>query len=196
MEVRRKLLGRIRNYLLKYPYRVGMPKAQLHTGLMKKVKINVFLQYIDYLTETGILKSYNDLISEADYEVVKDDTYNQVRRALLGGIKPAKYDFIKITDINFKNIPSETVEDILTYLVSEGEIVKMADNIYTLKKYMDKAKDMISQRLVENGKITISEVRDMFNTSRKSAKPIVEYMDRIKITKQCGKESERASNLS
>ena len=195
MEVRRKLLCKIREYYMKYPYRVGMPKAQLHTGLMKKVKINVFLQYIDYLIETGVLKSYNDLIAEADYEVTKDDTYNQVRRALLGGIKPAKYDFVKISDINFKNIPTSAIEDILSYLVYSGEIVKMADNVYTLKKYMDKAVYMVSEKLRENGKITIGEVRDMFNTSRKSAKPIVEYMDRLKITKQCGKESERVSNL-
>ena len=195
IEVRRKILSKLRAYVEKYPYRFGMPKAQLHTGLMKKVKINIFLKYIDYLEETGIIKSYNDLISEADHEIAKDDTYNQVRRALLGGIKPAKYDFVKISDINFKNVPQDTIEDILSYLVATGEIVKMADNIYTLKKYMDKARDLIIEKLKENGKITISEVRDMFNTSRKSAKPIVEYMDRIKITKKTGGESERTSNL-
>ena len=195
MDVRRKLLAKIKTYLTKYPYRFGMPKAELHTGLLKKVKINVFLQYIDYLEEIGVIKSYNDLISEADYEIVKDDTYNVVRRALLGGIKPAKYDFVKITDINFKNVPQDTIEDILSYLVATGEIVKMADNVYTLKKYMDNATRLIIDKLKENGKITISEVRDMFNTSRKSAKPIVEYMDRIKITKKTGGESERTSNL-
>ena len=79
--------------------------------------------------------------------------------------------------------------------MAEGEIVKVADNTYTLKKYMDSARDKIIEKLKENGKITISEVRDMFNTSRKSAKPIVEYMDRIKITKKTGGESERTSNL-
>lgn len=195
LEVRRKILSKLRQYSEKYPYRFGMPKAQLHTGLMKKVKINVFLKYIDYLEEKKIIRSYNDLIAEAGHEIVKDETYNKVRRALLGGIKPARYDFVRITDINFKDVPKDTIEDILSYLVAEGEIVKVADNTYTLKKYMDSARDKIIEKLKENGKITISEVRDMFNTSRKSAKPIVEYMDRIKITKKTGGESERTSNL-
>ena len=43
--------------------------------------------------------------------------------------------------------------------------------------------------------ITIAQVRDMFSTSRKSAKPILEYMDSIKVTKKTGAESERVAYL-
>ena len=39
--------------------------------------------------------------------------------------------------------------------------------------------------------ITISEFRDMLKTSRKSAKPILEYFDSIKVTKKTGAETER-----
>jgi selenocysteine-specific elongation factor len=37
-----------------------------------------------------------------------------------------------------------------------------------------------------NGKITLAEVRDMFNTSRKYAQAVLEYMDEIKLTKRIG----------
>ena len=195
LEARREIIKKLGKYASKYPYRFGMLKAELHTGLLKKIKINVFTKYMDYLEELGVIKSYNEFVAEASHEIVKDDTFNNVRRALLGGIKPAKYDFIKISTINFRGIPKETVDDILVYLTASGEIVKLADDVYTLKKFMDNAVVKVTEVLKENGKITIGEVRDMFNTSRKSAKPIVEYMDRIKITKQSGKESERLSNL-
>ena len=33
----------------------------------------------------------------------------------------------------------------------------------------------------------------MFSTSRKSAKPILEYMDSIRVTKKTGAESERVA---
>ena len=195
LEARREIIKKLGGYASKYPYRFGMLKAELHTGLLKKIKINVFTKYMDYLEELGVIKSYNEFVAESSHEIVKDDTFNNVRRALLGGIKPAKYDFIKISTINFRGIPKETVDDILVYLTASGEIVKLADDVYTLKKFMDNAVVKVTEVLKENGKITIGEVRDMFNTSRKSAKPIVEYMDRIKITKQSGKESERLSNL-
>ena len=62
-----------------------------------------------------------------------------------------------------------------------------------LQTIIDHAKDVIQARLKENPLITIAEVRDLLGTSRKSAKPILEYMDSIKITKKNGTESERVA---
>ncbi len=65
--------------------------------------------------------------------------------------------------------------------------------MYTLTEYMDKAKEIILAKLSEDPIITIAQVRDIFDTSRKSAKPILEYMDSIKVTKKTGAESERVA---
>ena len=77
--------------------------------------------------------------------------------------------------------------------VEEGKIVKVTDDMYTLTEYMDKAKEIILAKLSEDPIITIAQVRDIFDTSRKSAKPILEYMDSIKVTKKTGAESERVA---
>ena len=58
---------------------------------------------------------------------------------------------------------------------------------------MEQAKEKIQEQLKDNPVITIAQVRDMFATSRKSAKPILEYMDSIKVTKKTGAESERVA---
>ena len=63
--------------------------------------------------------------------------------------------------------------------------------MYTLMSNMESAKAIIQDKLKENPLITIAQVRDIFETSRKSAKPILEYMDSIKVTKKAGAESER-----
>ena len=60
---------------------------------------------------------------------------------------------------------------------------------------MEQAKEKITGHLKTEPVITIAQVRDMFSTSRKSAKPILEYMDSIKVTKKTGAESERVSYL-
>ena len=56
--------------------------------------------------------------------------------------------------------------------------------MYTLTEYMEEAKNIIREKLAEDPVITIAQVRDIFATSRKSAKPILEYMDSIKVTKK------------
>ena len=84
-------------------------------------------------------------------------------------------------------------DDILNVLLVEGKVVKIAEDMYTLTEYMDEAKNIIREKLAEDPVITIAQVRDIFATSRKSAKPILEYMDSIKVTKKVGAESERVA---
>ena len=78
-------------------------------------------------------------------------------------------------------------------MLVEGEVVKIAEDMYTLTEYMEEAKNIIREKLAEDPVITIAQVRDIFATSRKSAKPILEYMDSIKVTKKVGAESERVA---
>lgn len=111
----------------------------------------------------------------------------------LDSFRKAKYDFLKYTEIDLGKVSREIGDDILNILLEEGKIVKVTDDMYTLAEYMGKAKEIILAKLSEDPIITIAQVRDIFDTSRKSAKPILEYMDSIKVTKKTGAESERVA---
>ena len=192
---REKILSALKAYVVKYPYRYGMAKAEVHSTFMKKVKPNIFDKYIEYLEAQNSLKRHEEYLAPAGYEVARDALFDKVRRKLLGVLKPAGYDFVRFADISFGDIPDRTVEDILLLMTDSGEVVKVADGMYTLGSYMEDAREKILEKLKADGKITIAEIRDMFGTSRKSAKPILEYMDSIKVTRKTGAESERISNL-
>ena len=63
--------------------------------------------------------------------------------------------------------------------------------MFTLKTLMDKAEKIVVEKLQKDNLITISELRDALKTSRKSAKPMLEYFDNMKVTRKNGTESER-----
>ena len=63
--------------------------------------------------------------------------------------------------------------------------------MFTLKSLMDKVEILVKEKLAQDNLITISQLRDALNTSRKSAKPMLEYLDNMKITRKNGTESER-----
>ena len=160
---------------------------------MKKVKLNVFDLYIDMLSEENVLRRYQEYLQLPEFEVRRDGTYNKVKNTLEKTFQKAQFDFVRFSEISFGNISAEVVDDILLLLMDEKFVVKIDENIYTLQTLIDHAKDVIQARLKENPLITIAEVRDLLGTSRKSAKPILEYMDSIKITKKNGTESERVA---
>ena len=83
--------------------------------------------------------------------------------------------------------------DVLQMLLLEEKVVRCSEEWLTMKHYMDEAKEKIEAFFAENDLLTFIQVRDMFGTSRKCAKVIVEYMDSIKVTKKLGAETERVA---
>ena len=194
-QIRQELTKAVRVYHEKYPYRYGMKKAEVHMTYMKKVKLNVFDSYVDLLEEEQVLSRYQEYLKLPEFEVRKDDVYDKVRKTVERVFQKAQFDFVRFSEISFGSLGQEVVEDILLLLMDEEYVVKIAEDIYTLKTIIDQAKEVIQTRLKENPLITIAEVRDLLGTSRKSAKPILEYMDSIKVTKKNGTESERVAYI-
>lgn len=189
-----KILGTLAEYHKKYPYRPGMKKAEIHMTFFKKIKQNVFDLYIDMLAEQETVRRHQEFLSLPTFEIQKDATYQKAEKIICDTFQQAAYDFAKFSEIDFKGIDRGTADDIIMGMVDRQEVVKLAEDMYTLLVLVDNAKEKIIERLKENGGvITIAEVRDMFGTSRKSAKPLLEYMDSIKVTKKTGGESERVA---
>lgn len=183
----------LREYEEKYPYRYGMKKAEVQMTYFQKIKPNVFDKIVEMLIEEGCLKRVDEFLCTPQYQVKKDTRYDEVSGILLDTFTNAKYDFVRYSEIDFKGTVKETADDILNILLEEQKIVKVTEDMYTLTEYMERAKELIQEHLKGEPVITIAQVRDMFDTSRKSAKPIIEYMDSIKVTKKTGAESERVA---
>ena len=190
-QARMVLLEALKEYEKKYPYRYGMKKAEVQMTYFKKMKPNVFDRYVAGIEEAGVIQRVDEFLSTPGYQVRKDEIYEKVSGTMLRTMKEANYDFVRYSEMEFKGKSAEVADDILNILLEEHQVVKVTDDMYTLSEYMDRAKERIGDKLSENPVITIAEVRDMFQTSRKSAKPILEYMDSIKVTKKAGAESER-----
>lgn len=183
----------LREYEEKYPYRYGMKKAEVQMTYFQKIKPNVFDKIVEMLIEEGCLKRVDEFLCTPQYQVKKDTRYDKVSGILLDTFTNAKYDFVRYSEIDFKGTVKETADDILNILLEEQKIVKVTEDMYTLTEYMERAKELIQEHFKGEPVITIAQVRDMFDTSRKSAKPIIEYMDSIKVTKKTGAESERVA---
>lgn len=190
-EAARILKDALSSFEQKYPYRYGMKKAEIQMRYFSKMKPNVFDRMIDMMVENTWIRRVDEFLCTPDYQVCKDETYKKISDRLLGVFEKARFDFVRYSEIECKGVSGEVKDDILNILLQEHSAVKVAEDMYTLQGYMDEAKEVIKGKLEEDPVITIAQVRDLFSTSRKSAKPILEYMDSIKVTKKTGAESER-----
>ena len=193
--VRQKIEETLQKYHSEHPYRYGMKKAEIHNTFLKKIKPNIFDAYIERMTGENVYGRREEYLSLPGYEVPKDAMYLQTEKLIEDTFEKAGYDFVRFSEIDFGKIPRQTAEDVVLMLIDEGKVLRINEEMFTMKHLMDEAKEKIQNHLKEENLITIAQVRDMFSTSRKSAKPILEYMDSIKVTKKTGGESERVAYL-
>ena len=193
--VRQKIEETLQKYHSEHPYRYGMKKAEIHNTFLKKIKPNIFDAYIERMTEENVYGRREEYLSLPGYKVPKDAMYLQTEKLIEDTFEKAGYDFVRFSEIDFGKIPRQTAEDVVLMMIDEGKVLRINEEMFTMKHLMDEAKEKIQNHLKEENLITIAQVRDMFSTSRKSAKPILEYMDSIKVTKKTGGESERVAYL-
>lgn len=187
---RKSLLDRMKQYLEEYPYRPGVPAGILNAVLPEMNK-KLASAYAEYLCRCGVLERRGERLAPAGYEIRKDETYCRVRSIVLEALADAEYQFIRINGLEFTKKQKEILPELLLLMSETGEIVRLSEDCCTLPSYMENACEKIADRFRGREKITVSEVRDLFDTSRKNAKLILDYTDRIGMTRKNGGESER-----
>lgn len=80
------------------------------------------------------------------------------------------------------------VEDVLGYLVESGIIIRLAEDVAFHRQVFEDAWSRVKAALLEKGRLTVADVRDLLGTSRKFTLPLLEYLDEIKHTRRVGDE--------
>ena len=141
-----------------------------------------------------MLDKREGFFSPAGYRPAEDRDYLLVKEKLQYAAEEAGYRFVSGEEIIPEGMAAEKAAEILR-LLSEQEIAReVSAGVYTLPAYMERAEQEIGKILDSEGKITIARVRDLFGTSRKCARQILEYTDRTGLTRKEGAETERVKN--
>ena len=185
-----QIKAELKKYHHKYPYRHGIKKAEIQTKYMKKIKPVVAAKIFEHWeTEESIISS-GEYLHLPEFEILKDARYEGCRKLLLNSFEKAEYQFVKLSETDVVTEYADMAEDILLLLREENQLVRLSEDAYTVKPLLETAAEKIREVVHQQPVITISEVRDLFSTSRKNAKLILEYTDGQRITRNTGAESE------
>ena len=185
-----QIKAELKKYHHKFPYRHGIKKAEIQTKYMKKIKPVVAAKIFEHWeTEESIISS-SEYLHLPEFEILKDARYEGCRKLLLNSFEKAEYQFVKLSETDVEKEYADMAEDILLLLREENQVVRLSEDAYTVKPLLETAAEKIRKVVHQQPVITISEVRDLFSTSRKNAKLILEYTDGQRITRNTGAESE------
>ncbi len=169
----RKASAILEQYHRRFPTRPGMPKGELNSRL----QLTSHSPALSRLFEDGVLIDEGTFVHLPGHTIQLSE---QQQKEIAG--------FLQALDENPYSPPSDVAisNDLLGLLLEQRRVVKVAEGIIFSAKAYDEMVSKVVTYIKERGKVTVAEVRDILNTSRKYALALLEHMDDSKITRRIG----------
>ena len=173
-----------------YPLRRGMPREELKSRL--KLHPRAFNLILARLVEQGALASppQSSIINRQSTiswtalpgHVVRFSPPQQLKVDKLMGMFAAAPS----TPPSVKECLAEVGEDVLAVLVDSGDLVQVSAEVIFRKGDYDTMVDKVRRSIQQKGQVTLAEVRDLLQTSRKYVQALLEHLDSIGVTVRDG----------
>jgi selenocysteine-specific elongation factor len=172
----RQATDSLRDYHKKFPTRPGMPKAELGSRL----KLGKYAPAIwQKLSNDGVVVEEGTAVRLTSHKVTLNPAQQAKIDAFLESLKKNPY-----------SPPGDLVPepDLLNLLIDRQQVVKVHSSVVFSAKAYNEMVEKVTAHIKEKGNVSVAEVRDMFNTSRKYVLALLEYLDEKKITRRVGDE--------
>ncbi|WP_347491093.1 selenocysteine-specific translation elongation factor [Desulfoscipio sp. XC116] len=191
-----KIKQALLDYHQKFPLREGYPKEELRSRLFTAQNNKQFQMLLVHLEQKGSIdlransvavRGFNPQPSPAQSTGIK-----QLEKIYLAApYQPPGWDeATREAGINKNDM------ELLNYLLTQGTLVKIAEGLFFHHRALAEAVELIKDHLAQKGELSLGEVRDLLQTSRKYALPLLEYLDREKITRRVGDKRVAGRSLS
>ncbi len=164
----------IQEYHRKFPTRLGMPKLELGSRL----KLGTYaVNAVQKLVAQGVVVDEGMLVRLPSHQI----QLTQAQRVKMEA-------FLRALTVNPYAPPGDLIPepDLLNLLIEQRQVVKISNDVVFAASAYDEMVAKVTARIRAQGQVTLAEVRDMFQTSRKYAQALLEYLDGKKITRRTG----------
>jgi selenocysteine-specific elongation factor len=177
--LRDTILQIVESYHKSYPLRRGIPREELKSRL--KVSARVFNALALKLNREGLLVERAALLAWPGHEITLDGD-QQVKVQTLKRI----FEQNPFSPPGLKECQAQVGTEVMNALIDMQEFTLISSEVLFRKGDYYEAVQKIQETLVQKGTITLAEVRDLLNTSRKYAQALLEHLDSTGLTLRDG----------
>jgi selenocysteine-specific elongation factor len=175
-ETARELLG---DYHSRHPLRVGPPPEELRERL--DLAPEAFAAAMAQSEHEGWLAREGARPHLAGHAVRFDEAAEAASAALLARFRSAPYSSPSAADAR-----TAVGEDVLEALLARGDLIAVTSDVLFDRTAFEELRAWVVTHVGEHGQVTVADLRDRFDTSRKYALGFLEHLDRIHVTRRVG----------
>ena len=177
------LHGRVENFLDSYhkqfPLRRGIPREELKSRL--KLTPRVFNAAINKLVDSNVLIDARGTVSRSGHEI----KFGTSQRAQVQELM-RKFEKTPYATPSIKECQAQAGEEVINALIEMGELITVSQDVIFRKKDYEEMVEKIKTAIQQKGQVTLAEVRNMLDTTRKYIQALLEHLDSIDVTMRDG----------
>ncbi len=174
----------IRNFFKINPLKKGIGKEEFKSRLGVKISNKAFENLLYVMERDSEIFITSNMVSLKDHKIQLNSKQIKIKDEILKSYRHSPLEIPQLEYIVNKFGNEKEVMEVLSYLSSENEIVRISEDTILLRENFEKIKDDLIAYINKNGSITLAEWKTIIKASRKHSIAILEYFDNIKITKR------------
>jgi len=174
-----KTLQMIEAFHKDYPLRRGMSREELKGKL--KLSTRMFNSVINKLIKDQQITDHMSHLAMPGHTI----KFNEREQAQVTALR-RRFEANPFSTPSVKECEAEVGTEVLNALIDLDELKSVSAEVIFRKSDYEIMTTRIQDLISQKGGITLAEVRDMFNTSRKYAQALLEHLDAIGVTVRDG----------
>jgi selenocysteine-specific elongation factor len=186
--IKNMLVDRLSDYHKKNPMLPGIAREELRTSLGRDVDLKVYNYCIADLIKKAEMVQEESMLRMTGHQVALKADEEQLRKDLRVWFRNRGLSTptIRETMDHFEEYPQRLVKEVIDLQLRDGEIIKVSETLYYSKEIIDPLVDSVIAHITEHGEIDAPAFKELTGLTRKFSIPILEYLDRIKVTMRIG----------
>ena len=173
------LLQSLADFHQQNPLLPGMPRERLRTE--NNLPAELFDPLIARLAAADAVVAENASVRLAGHRIQLTAAQQQKIDTLL-----KDFSAQPTTPPSVKESQSAIGEELVTVLVQTGQLIQLGEDVLLQPDVLEEMQAAVIEIIQQNSSITLAELRDRFNTSRKYAVAVLEYLDATGVTARKG----------
>ena len=165
----------------------GLLKEEIRAGLRRGTDQRLYSFVLEGLAKKEKVRITNEFLSLPEHKPVLEDSQKDLRQKILtlytkgGNTPPAKRELIEKLKVNDRE-----ASGILELLVREGSLMKLNEDLYYEAQALKSIIGKTTAHMERSGELTIKDFKELTGLSRKFIIPVMEYLDKSRITLRMG----------
>ncbi|MDP9267797.1 MAG: selenocysteine-specific translation elongation factor [Acidobacteriota bacterium] len=186
-EARKLVQNGITDFHSKNPLVAGMNKEDLRTRL--GIPAEVFEGVLRALARQGAIEVAGEQVRAAGGGVTMKDEESESKRVIEQAFASAGLKVPALKDVLAGvKLDKTRAQKIVTLLLRDKVLVKLGDDLVFHQAALAGLRDQIAAYKKDAQKIDVAKFKDLTGVSRKYAIPLLEWLDRERVTKRVGDE--------